>query len=150
MNEILQGMSKEYLVLLLVISLLFQVISLILAYQIRATLRLVRKENRFLVPGQAWVIAIPLINIFYNFIVVRRLTDSLNNEFFDRQIAVDENPTRKQGYFMAYSFLALNFPLPAFIGYLVVIACLICYINYGIKVNEHKKLLMSNSPRKEN
>ena len=149
MNEMLQGISKEYLVLLLVIGVLFQVISLILAYQIRATLRLVREENRCLVPGQAWAIAIPLINIFYNFIIVRRLTDSLNNEFYDRQMAVDENPTLKQGYFMAYSFLALNFPLPAFIGYLIVIACLICYVNYWIKVNEHRKLLRLDLPMNE-
>ncbi len=144
MNEMLQGMSREYFILLVAVGFLFQVISLVLAYHIRATVRLVRKENRCLIPGQAWIIAIPLINIFYNFIIVRKLTDSLNNEFYDRQMAVDENPTQKQGYFMAYSFLVSNFPLPAFISYIVVIACLICYVNYWIKVNEYRKLLKSS------
>ena len=141
-DEMLQGVNREYFILLLVVGIVFQGISLVLAYRIRATLRLIREENRCLAPGLAWSIAIPLINIFYNFIVARRLTDSLNNEFYDRKVAVDENPTLKQGYFMAYSFLALNFPLPAFIGYIVVIGCFICYVNYWIKVNEHKKLLI--------
>jgi len=143
-EAMLQGISKEYLMLIVAIGLLFQVIWLILAYYIRATVRLVREENRCLLPGQAWIVAIPLINIFYNFIVIRKLSDSLNNEFFDRQVAVDENPTLTQGYFMAYAYLASNFPLPPFIGYLVIVISLICYFNYWMKVNEYRRLLKSN------
>lgn len=146
MNELLQGMSREYLILIMAIGILFQTITLVLAYNIRQTVLLIRKENRCLLPGQAWIIAIPLLNIFYNFIVIRRLSDSLNNEFFDRQVAVDENPTLKQGYFMAYSYLATNFPLPPFIGYLAIFACLVCYLNYWVKVNEYRKLLKSSDP----
>ncbi len=145
MNELLQGMSREYLILVIAIGILFQTLSLILAYSIRQTVLLIRKDNRCLLPGQAWIVAIPLLNIFYNFIIIKRLSDSLNNEFFDRQVAIDENPTLKQGYFMAYSYLATNFPLPLFIGYLAIIACLVCYLNYWIKVNEYRRLLRSSS-----
>lgn len=82
-ENILQELSREQLVLL-ALGFVLLIVGIVLAYHIRDLIRLVREENRFFTPGQAWVLAIPLINIFYNFVIIRRLCDSLNNEFYDR------------------------------------------------------------------
>lgn len=146
MNNILQEVGREHQIILAVFSMLLLAVWLILAYHIRGTMLLIQKENRFFSPNQAWIVAIPLVNIFYNFIIIRRFTDSLNNEFYDRKEAIDENPTLRQGYFMAFSYLAANFPLPIFIGYLVFVICLVYYLNYLIKVLAYKKLLKQPRP----
>lgn len=143
---ILQELSKELWIVMALGFVLF-IISLILAYHIRGLIQLVREENRFFAPRQSWVIAVPLINIFYNFVIVRRLTASLNNEFYDRKEAVEENPTLRAGYFMAFSYLAANFPLPLFIGYLVYTICLVYYVQYLVKVIAYKKILTLPPPR---
>ncbi|WP_140936783.1 hypothetical protein [Sphingobacterium lumbrici] len=114
---------------------------LFFAYTVRSTLKLIQKENQCILPNQAWFLAIPFFNIYWNFEVVRRLADSLNNEFFDRKIAVEENPTRKQGYIFAVSFLAFNLPLPLFLRYIASLVNFIYLIVYWIKIVEYKKLL---------
>lgn len=144
-KQILQELNQEQLILLAIGGVLF-LVSIILAYHIRGLMKLVRKENQFFSPGQAWVVAIPLLNIFYNFVIIRKVCDSLNNEFYDRREAVEENPTLRQGYFMAFGYLAANFPLPIFIAFLVYVISLVYYVNYLLKIIAYKKLLLQSTP----
>jgi len=44
-------------------------------------LAMVRPENRRLAPGLVWLQLIPLFNFVWIFIVVRRIADSLANEY---------------------------------------------------------------------
>ncbi|MBE8721524.1 hypothetical protein [Sphingobacterium pedocola] len=118
---------------------------LFFANTVRSTLKLIQKENQCILPNQAWFLAVPFFNIYWNFEVVRRLTDSLNNEFFDRKIAVEENPTRKQGYIFAISFLVGNLPLPVFLKYLASVVNFIYLIVYWVKIAECKKLLKAHN-----
>lgn len=118
---------------------------LLLGNSIRTTLKLVSIDNQMMRPGQALLIAVPLLNIYWNFVVVRALRDSLNNEFFDRKVAVDENPTQKEGNIFAWSFLANNIPLPAFVSYLAMGINIVGFIVYWRKVLEYKKLLKSTA-----
>lgn len=118
---------------------------LFFANTVRSTLKLIQKENLCILPSQAWFLAVPFFNIYWNFEVVRRLADSLNNEFFDRKIAVEENPTRKQGYIFAVSFLVGNLPLPIFLRYLASLVNFIYLIVYWVKIAEYKKLLKAHN-----
>lgn len=126
------GMALQFVVLLL------------LGNTIRTTLLLVKQENRLLVPFQALLLAVPLLNIFWNFVVLRSLRDSLNNEFYDRKVAVDENPTQKQGNIFAWSFLIANMPVP-FIGFAASFAYIVGLIMYWVKIVEMKKLLKTTA-----
>lgn len=114
---------------------------LLLGNSIRSVLALIKKENQMMRPGQALLMAVPFLNIYWNFVVVRALRDSLNNEFYDRKVAVDENPTQKEGNIYAWSFLASNIPLPSFVGYIAMFGNIFGFIMYWIKVVEYKKLL---------
>ncbi|TDS14830.1 hypothetical protein [Sphingobacterium paludis] len=136
-----ENITTEMLYVALAAGAMRIVIWIIFAYTIYSTLKLVKKENRNILPGQVWYVALPLFNIYWNFEVVRRLTDSLNNEFFDRQVEVEERPTQKWGMLFAWTFLISNIPLPLFILTVVFVLHLVYFITYWVKIHEHKVLL---------
>jgi len=146
MDDFLNAVDLEKVGSIIVVAFIFQVIiKLLFANTIRVTLKRVRKANQCIMPNQAWFLAIPLFDIYWNFVVVRRLADSLNNEFYDRKIAVEENPTAKQGYWFAGSNLAANFPTPFFVRYLLSVLSLVSFVVYWVKINEYRKLLKTTS-----
>ncbi|WP_437919420.1 hypothetical protein [Sphingobacterium sp. LRF_L2] len=142
MLEMLPETITEDVLYFLIIGIIIRLIIWILfAYTLYTTLRLVKKTNQCILPNQAWFIAVPFFNIYWNFEVVRRLTDSLNNEFYDRKIEVEEQPTRKWGMLFAWTFLLSNIPLPVFILTTIAILHLVYFITYWVKVNQYKTLL---------
>lgn len=134
-----------YVPYLVVAGMLRIILLVTLSLQIDKTINLIKEENRCLRKGHAWLMILPLFNIYWNFIVVRRMVDSFNNEFYDRQVAVEENPTLKMGYLFAGAFLAYNFPMPMFIGLVVFIISTVGLLLYLIKIIEYKKLLIETS-----
>ncbi|ULT28460.1 hypothetical protein KUH03_19100 [Sphingobacterium sp. E70] len=110
-EELLNELSKpEILYPALGLIVIRTIIWLLFANTIRKTLNLVAVENRLMTPNQSWLVAIPLVNIYWNFQVASRLRDSLINEFYDRKIAVEENPTYRKGSLYAWIYLAANIP----------------------------------------
>ena len=116
---------------------------------IARTLRLIAKENQCILPSQAWFLAMPFFNIYWNFEVTRRLTDSLNNEFFDRKIPVDDNPTRKWGMLNAWTFLLMNIPLPSVFLVSLRVVNLVYFVTYWIKINQYRVLLVEHNKFRE-
>lgn len=142
MEELLNNPEFQKLIPYFVVAFIIQLLFwLLFANTLRKTLLLIRKENRCILPSQVWFIAVPLFNIYWNFVVVRRLTDSLNNEFYDRQMAVEENPTQNQGYMYAGGYMIGNFPLPMFISFIASMIAFVGFVLYWVKVVEYKKLL---------
>jgi len=142
MSEMLpEGLTEEMLRFAVLFSIGGIVLRLVFAYTIYAALKLVRKENRCVLPGQVWFVAMPLFNIYWNFEVVKRLRDSLNNEFYDRRIEAEENPTQRHGLVFAWTFLLANIPLPPFL--LIPLGMLhVAYFSaYWLSVHRHKRLL---------
>lgn len=135
-----QKLTPEF-VYSVVLSLLQLVFFLLLANSIRKVLQLVSQENRMIIPSHAFFIIIPLFNIYWNFMLVRHLKDSLNNEFFDRKVPVELNPTQKEGYLFAWSFLLCNIPLPYYFNYIALFFNIISIILYWVKTKEYNKLL---------
>jgi hypothetical protein len=117
------------------------IVWLLFANTIRKTLKLVAKENRLMTPNQSWLVAIPLVNIYWNFQVASRLRDSLINEFYDRKIAVEENPTFKKGSLYAWIYLATNIPLPLSISGVLIIMHFVTLANYWFEINASRRML---------
>lgn len=140
----LQKITFYLLIIYLVVWLLF-------ALTVRNTLRLIDKENQLILPSQAWFLALPLFNIYWNFEVSKRLAYSFNNEFFDRKIAVEEMPTRKAGMIYAWAFLVYFFPLsPGFVRVAAMLIFLIYFVVYWIQINQYKTLLEEHNYWKQN
>lgn len=121
------------------------VIWLLFANTIRKTLLLVNKDNRCILPNQIWFVAVPLFNIYWNFEVVRRFSHSLNNEFYDRKVAVEERPAMKVGMLYAWTFLAINIPFPPFILLIGSFLHLFYFISYWVRVSRYKTLLIEHN-----
>ena len=121
------------------------VIWLFFANTIRNTLKLIAKENQCMLPNQAWFLAIQVFNIYWNLEVARQLSYSLNNEFYDRKIAVDESPTLRAGMTYAWCYLVYNFPLPAFWRMLGVIVSFVYFLTYWFKINQYRVLLLEHN-----
>lgn len=149
MNELLNSPEFQrlapYMPYLMILAVLQVVSWVLLANSIRKVLLMVREENRMMIPSYAFLIAMPLLNIYWTFMVVKHLKDSLNNEFYDRKVAVEVNPTQKEGRLFAWSFLFCNIPLPMFIGYSAIVLNIIGFILYWVKVVEYNKILKATS-----
>lgn len=111
------------------------------ANTVRKTLQLIAPENRLMKPGMAWLLAVPLVNIYWNFVVASRMADSLTNEFYDRKIAEEENPGRAMGRLYAWLFLFSNIPFPSFILVTVALLSFVYFIGYWVKINNFRNLL---------
>lgn len=138
----IQRLSIFFLILVLAVWILF-------AMTVRNTLKLISKENQAILPNQVWFLAVPLFNIYWNFEVARRLSYSLNNEFFDRKIPVENNPALGAGMTYAWSFLIYSFPFPLFWKMLGMIVSIIYFISYWYKVNQYRVLLLEHNKWRE-
>ena len=137
-----QRLEIIFFILILLVWILF-------ANTVRNTLKLISKENQAILPNQAWFLVIPFFNIYWNFEVARRLSYSLNNEFYDRKIAVEENPSMGAGMTFAWSFLIYNLPFPIFWKMLSMIVSLVYFVTYWFKINQYRSLLLAHDKWKE-
>lgn len=150
MNIDYENLSPEMIQLVAAVFLIRLIIWVFYANTVRKTLMLISPENRLMTPNQAWLLAIPLFNIYWNFVVAARVADSLTNEFYDRKIAEEENPGRMAGMWYAWLFLLSNIPLPAFILITIGLLSFVYFIGYWVKVNNFRNLLAEHEKFKKN
>ena len=104
-------------------------------------------------PFQALLVAMPLFNIYWNFEVVKNLSNSIHNEAFDRQLPIEERPLMKPGMLYAWTFLAINIPFPVGILLMGTVMQFIFFISYWVKIAQFKNLLQEHdifTKRQEN
>lgn len=125
------------------------VISLIVRYfycrSIRNLLRLIAMENRFLEPKHAWLAMIPIFSIYWNFVLAHRLSNSLNNEFYDRKIAEEERPGLVSGLSYAIFAALANIPLGTFYITFFGTLTLIYFIRFWVKIENFRTLLLEHN-----
>ncbi|WP_294347976.1 hypothetical protein [Sphingobacterium sp.] len=149
-EELIKELSKpEVIYTAMAIVAVRIIVWLLFANMIRKTLKLVASENRLMTPNQSWLVAVPLVNIYWNFQVATRLRDSLINEFYDRKIAVEENPTFRKGSLYAWIYLATNIPLPLSISGVLIVMHFVTLANYWFEINANKRILEEHNKFRE-
>lgn len=121
------------------------VIWLFYANAVRKLMLEISVENRFMQPAQAWWLAVPFLNIYWNFVVTRNVSNSLTNEFFDRKIAEEENPGLGKGLLFAWMFLLSHIPFPTFILLTFFILGVVYFIQYWVKIANFRHLLVEHN-----
>lgn len=144
MNIDYGNLSSEMMQLVGAVFLFRLLIWVFYANTIRKTLLRVAPQNRLMKPEMAWLLVIPLFNIYWNFVVANRIADSLTNEFYDRKVAEEENPGRAIGRLYAWMFLLSNIPFPPFILVTVALLSFIYFIGYWVKINNFRNLLVEH------
>ena len=119
----------------------------------------IKPENRTIQPNEVWLQLIPVFNLYWQFVVVDRIADSIRNELVDRHpvtfgatsdsaypIYTDERPTFDLG--RAYCILGL-ISVVGFFTFLILCfagcAATVCWIIYWVKIAEYKSRFLSNS-----
>ncbi|MBS1664485.1 MAG: hypothetical protein JST68_25795 [Bacteroidetes bacterium] len=151
----------------LILLLAFFVPSILFFLTQQNTLRLIRSENRELNPGLVWLQLIPLFNLYWIFVVVTRIADSISKEnvaFQDDSIlgvsgydavdAIGKRPTYKIGIVWCVLFVfntLLYFGnvtervsmerLLTLLRLLTVLGLMVCWIVYWVMLAQEKRKL---------
>jgi len=114
-------------------------------------LKSIQRENRLMSPGEVWLQLIPLFGYIWQFIVVNRIADSIRREYESWQndsilglsdasamYLVKRRPTADIG--IAASVLLCCGIIPV-LGYLAILAGVICRIIYWIRLIKYKGII---------
>jgi hypothetical protein len=66
------------------------------------TLKQLQVRNQKIPPGNVWLLFIPVFNLIWHFIVVIRISESLEAEYRDKNISISNRPTYSIGIHSAY------------------------------------------------
>ena len=106
------------------------------------TLKAISPENRKMVPVNVWLMLIPFFNFIWQFILVKKMAQSISAECLRLNIPIKENmPTYSLG--LGWSICYLLMFIPGIKGF-AAIAVLIVWILYWVKVNQFKNLIIAN------
>lgn len=111
------------------------------------TLRVIQVHNRRMTYTTIWIMLIPAFNLFWQFIVYNRMNESLNAEYFSRNIPDSTDASYKTGLISGIGGL-VTIIINQFLknSPLVTTLYLLCYIGwiaYWIQISKHKKRLQS-------
>lgn len=141
----INNIDRETLIAAGALAALFLFIKVLYANTFRTTLKLIAPENRFMKPGEAFLVLIPIFNIYWNFELARRMSDSLTNEFYDRKIAEEEFPGRSTGITVAILYIITMLPLPVNILMGVNLVYFFYFFAYWVKMNKFRELLKDHN-----
>ena len=116
---------------LLVIAVILLIPIIIFLLMLQKTLQRCAPENREMEPTHVWLSLIPVFNLYWQFIIVSRVSGSLAREFESRGIAVEPEPGK---------FLGLMTCILAFCGWIPVLgvitslAGLVSWVMYWVKI----------------
>ncbi len=96
-------------------------------------------ENQKMPPAQVWLSLIPFFGLAWQFVIVIKMSESLEAEMGKRQI---KNIDNKPGYGigLAYCILFATSIIPG-LGVLTILAGLVCWIIYWVQINNYRQML---------
>jgi hypothetical protein len=145
MDMKMENLSPDMLQAVWVLLLAGIVVWLLYANTARKLLLLIHPENRFMKPNQVWWLAVPFLNVYWNFVVVNHIANSLNNEFFDRKIAEEEMPGKSRGILYAWMYMLSHIPFPGFLLLTFSTLSVVYFIQYWVKLANFKNLLLEHN-----
>lgn len=138
MREIFSLSDSDAWIIIFCIVILILVPYVLFLLTLQKTLQIISPENRKM-PGNVWLMFIPLFNIVWPFIMVSRIADSIGDECLRLNIPVRaQRPTYNIG--LTYSILSIT---SGFIPLIGALAAITTWVMYWTKVNEYKKIVGS-------
>ena len=109
-------------------------------------LRQCAPRNRTMEPGQVWLNLIPGFGLIWMFITVSRVSESLDDEYYDRGLRRDGDFGKNLG--TTYCILIVCCFIP-YVGSLAAIAALILWIMYWVKIAGYTRQLSEGDSYRE-
>lgn len=107
---------------------------------LQSTFDTISLKNRRMSSGNVWLLLIPIFGTIWHFIVVNKMADSIKAETDEMNIKIFES---RPAYNIGLSMCILDclFVIPI-VKILSIIAGLICWILYWVKINYYKNILL--------
>lgn len=109
---------------------------------LQQTLRAAAPANQRMPPWQAWLLLIPVFNIFFSFIAAARIADTIRAEAESRSFEVHARPTYAVGVGLAITSALTWLPQ---VGVVAGLACVVCWILHWVQVAEWNGKLTSEN-----
>lgn len=148
-NQINNNFIQQYLIVLLIIAgLLIWAVFAFLG-TLSSTLKCIAPQNRTMNPGQVFLLLIPVFNYIWMFILVSRISESIENELRSRNIPHEKKPTYSIG--LTYAIISLTnvlvqymYPYGFFLNKpFLWVATIACAISYWVSVSNMKNKLQA-------
>lgn len=113
-------------------------------------LKAVSPVNRKIRPGQVWLLLIPVFSTIWNFFVVTKISESIEQEFITRGLPVKQKPTYTMGLVMSIlqCLPMLRWIVPG-LKYILMFPTaffLVFFIIYWVQVADYKRILERMPP----
>src|SRR5699024_6070197 len=95
---------------------------------------------RLMAPKNVWLMLIPVFNIVWQFIIVNKISESVEADAREKGLSIPPKPEYSIG--IALCILSCLCWIPM-LNYIILIGYLVCWIIYWVKVDSFKKLLIS-------
>lgn len=118
------------------------VLGIMLLLKLQEALSRCRRHYRAMEPALVWLNLIPLFNLYWQFITVKRIADSLQREFRNRGWHDGDDYGRSVGLYSCWFRICGFIP---FIGPLFGLAALICLIIYWVKIAGYSRQLATRA-----
>ncbi len=111
-------------------------------------LKVISPSNRTVEPSSVWLMLIPVVNLFWPFVLYSKIRDSINFEYKSKGVADTAEATHKIGLILSVSVL-VSALYSTFIGSQGLVATiisfivLISWIVYWVQISNHKKKMQS-------
>ena len=112
---------------LLILLLIFVGPTIFYLLTLQNALQRCQPQNRFLSPGNVWLLLIPIFHAFWNFVIVINISKSIGSEIKDREIMGPPYPGKGVGLAMCILHILVIIPV---IGIISGIISFICWIVY--------------------
>ena len=130
----------------LILLVLFIGLSILFMLTQYRTLELIRPQIRYMAPGQVWLQLIPIYGLFFQFTVIRKISDSIRDElntpigdsiFGEDPVPINHRPTYGLGVSYATLFCISILPFMV-LTTIVALAGLLLWGCYWIQLSQYK------------
>lgn len=138
----------------IVLLVIFLFVACLFFFAEQKLLHSIREENRTIRPGQVWLQLIPLYGLVWQFVVVARISDSINKELAAQQedesiLGATVNEAQRPLYTIGVWYCILicigMLPLGALKG-LFPIPAMICWIIFWTRLERYRKRIQEKQP----
>lgn len=109
---------------------------------LQQTLRAAAPANQRMPPWQAWLLVIPVFNVFFSFLAAARVADTICAEAESRGLDVCRRPTYAVGVALAITGALCYLPQ---VGAIAGLACVVFWILHWVQVAEWNGKLRSEN-----
>jgi hypothetical protein len=136
------GLGPQEVIVLAVVGVfvvVFFVIKVLYLLTLSRCLQRIHPRNRRMQPGMVWLNLIPCFDLVWGFITVIRITESLDDEFYERRMD-ERGDDYGKSLGIAYMVCLVLSAIP-YIGGCIYIAALVLWIMYWVKIARYSRQL---------